>query len=231
MPRKDLIQVRRDTAANWTSVNPILAAGEMGFETNTGKFKIGDGTKTWTQLSYSSGNTGPTGPTGPASGPTGPTGTNGPTGATGPTGAASTVIGPTGPTGPANGPTGPTGPSGGPTGPTGAAGAAGTWALAQTVETKTSAYTVQSTDVGKVILMNSSATANFTVTGPTAFAVGQRVDIIRAGTGACSITGFSGTTVVGTPGTNLRAQYSAASILCVQTSPSFVYYVIGDLSA
>ena len=37
-----IIQVRRDTAANWTSNNPILLAGEIGFESNTYKAKIGD---------------------------------------------------------------------------------------------------------------------------------------------------------------------------------------------
>jgi hypothetical protein len=52
MPRNDLIQLRRDTAANWTSVNPILAVGEQGFETDTGKFKIGTGSITWNSLLY-----------------------------------------------------------------------------------------------------------------------------------------------------------------------------------
>lgn len=46
------IQVRRDTAANWTSNNPTLAIGEPGFETDTGKLKIGDGSTAWTGLSY-----------------------------------------------------------------------------------------------------------------------------------------------------------------------------------
>lgn len=52
MARKTLIQVRRDTAANWTSANPTLAAGEVGFETDTGKFKIGDGSTAWASLTY-----------------------------------------------------------------------------------------------------------------------------------------------------------------------------------
>jgi hypothetical protein len=52
MARNALIQVRRDTAANWTSTNPTLAAGEMGFETDTGKFKIGTGSTAWTSLLY-----------------------------------------------------------------------------------------------------------------------------------------------------------------------------------
>ena len=43
---------RRDTAANWTSTNPVLGAGELGFETNTTKFKIGDGTTAWASLNY-----------------------------------------------------------------------------------------------------------------------------------------------------------------------------------
>lgn len=46
------IQIRRDTAANWTSSNPILAQGEFGYETNTKKFKIGDGITAWSSLSY-----------------------------------------------------------------------------------------------------------------------------------------------------------------------------------
>lgn len=51
MPRNALIQVRRDTAANWTSTNPTLASGEIGFETDTGRYKIGNGTTPWNSLS------------------------------------------------------------------------------------------------------------------------------------------------------------------------------------
>jgi hypothetical protein len=46
------IQLRRDTAANWTSVNPILAQGEIGVETDTQKFKIGTGSTYWNALVY-----------------------------------------------------------------------------------------------------------------------------------------------------------------------------------
>jgi len=52
MPRDAQIQMRRDTAANWTSTNPTLAAGEYGFESDTGMVKIGDGTTAWTSLQY-----------------------------------------------------------------------------------------------------------------------------------------------------------------------------------
>jgi hypothetical protein len=48
----DLIQIRRDTAANWTSSNPTLAQGELGLETDTSQLKAGDGTTAWTSLGY-----------------------------------------------------------------------------------------------------------------------------------------------------------------------------------
>jgi len=46
------MQQRRGTAAQWTSANPVLAAGEIGFETDTNKFKIGDGTTNWSSLKH-----------------------------------------------------------------------------------------------------------------------------------------------------------------------------------
>lgn len=46
------IQHRRDTAANWTSINPVLAAGEIGMETDTGNTKLGDGVTAWASLGY-----------------------------------------------------------------------------------------------------------------------------------------------------------------------------------
>lgn len=46
------VQLRRGTAAQWTVANTILAAGEIGVEVDTSKFKIGNGTSTWTTLIY-----------------------------------------------------------------------------------------------------------------------------------------------------------------------------------
>jgi hypothetical protein len=46
------IQVRRGTASQWTSADTVLSSGEWGFETDTGKVKIGDGTTAWTALGY-----------------------------------------------------------------------------------------------------------------------------------------------------------------------------------
>ena len=48
------IKLRRGTASEWTTNNPILAAGEMGIETDTRKFKFGDGTTPWNTLAYAS---------------------------------------------------------------------------------------------------------------------------------------------------------------------------------
>jgi hypothetical protein len=52
MPVSTKLQVRRDNAATWTSQNPILAAGEIGFETDNLRFKIGNGSNTWANLAY-----------------------------------------------------------------------------------------------------------------------------------------------------------------------------------
>lgn len=116
MPAQTVIKFRRDTDANWTSVNPTLAAGEAGFESDTGKLKIGDGATAWTSLGYVSGGAsvevGDTPPVAPeantlwwesdtgtlfiyydnfwveaVTGQVGPTGPTGATGATGPAGA------------------------------------------------------------------------------------------------------------------------------------------------
>jgi hypothetical protein len=67
------ILLRRDSLGNWQSNNPVLLSGEPGYETNTGKLKVGDGITPWNQLSYYYGATGGTGPTG-SIGPTGATG-------------------------------------------------------------------------------------------------------------------------------------------------------------
>jgi len=52
MPNFIQFQLRRDTSANWTSANPVLAQGEFGFETNTGAIKLGDGSTAWNSLAY-----------------------------------------------------------------------------------------------------------------------------------------------------------------------------------
>ena len=55
MPAQTVIQHRRDLAVDWTTANPVLSAGEIGFEVDTGKFKIGDGVLDWNTLKYAGG--------------------------------------------------------------------------------------------------------------------------------------------------------------------------------
>ena len=52
MEFKTKILLRNDVAANWTSIDPVLGKGEVGIEIDTGLLKIGDGVKTWSNLSY-----------------------------------------------------------------------------------------------------------------------------------------------------------------------------------
>lgn len=46
------IITRNDTAANWTTANPVLAQGEMAIERDTMRLKIGDGVSAWSALPY-----------------------------------------------------------------------------------------------------------------------------------------------------------------------------------
>jgi len=55
MPVQTRIQIRRDTATNWSSTNPTLASGEIGFDTTNNQMKIGNGSTAWNSLDYASG--------------------------------------------------------------------------------------------------------------------------------------------------------------------------------
>lgn len=89
------VQFKRMKAAEWARSNVVLLEGEIGFETDTGFAKFGDGINQFKNLKYLTGPQGKTGETGPH-GPTGATGPQGKTGETGPQGPP----GPTGETGP-----------------------------------------------------------------------------------------------------------------------------------
>lgn len=52
MGANNVIQMRRGTTTQWTTANPILAAGEIGFDTTVNRTKVGDGTSTWSALTY-----------------------------------------------------------------------------------------------------------------------------------------------------------------------------------
>jgi hypothetical protein len=80
------IQLRRGTASEWTAANPTLAVAELGVETDTDKFKLGDGATAWTSLAYG----GIQGPAG-TDGTDGTSGTNGTDGTDGTDGSFSST--------------------------------------------------------------------------------------------------------------------------------------------
>jgi hypothetical protein len=177
----------------------------------------------------------PTGPIDLSQGPTGATGSVGPTGpsvtgATGPVGATGASV--TGPQG-SVGDVGPTGPSGGPTGESGATGptgAQGGFDNAQLINARTASYTLVLEDAGKLVTM-SAATGTLVLTLPpassVAFATGTHVDVARLGTGPVTITGATGVTVNATPGSSLRARFSAATCILYDGD---TWLIAGDLS-
>ena len=91
---------------------------------------------------------------------------------------------------------------------------------------QTAAYTLTATDKSKMIIINSASTANLTVPSGV-FSAGDVIFVTRQGAGACTITA-SGTTITGTPGLLLRAQYSVAALLCTAAN---TFIATGDLSA
>ena len=169
------LQFRRGTAAEWTSSNPTLAAGEMGIETDTNRFKIGTGSTAWSSLPY-----------GGIAGPTGPLGT-GPTGWTGPVGAASTVTGPTGAAGfiGSNGATGPTGPTGwtGPTG-LGSTGPGGGISPIAVTEVSGTTITLASSNYNTFFYLTNSGFNSATLPATTATTAGGNYWTLRNASGA-----------------------------------------------
>jgi hypothetical protein len=95
------------------------------------------------------------------------------------------------------------------------------------INSQTAAYTLVAGDKSKVVIITSASTANVTVNSGI-FAQGDVVYIIRNGAGACAVTAGAGVTVNGTPGLNLRAQYSSAALICTGTN---TFILVGDLSA
>ena len=174
--------MRRGTAAQWSTANPILASGEHGYETDSGKEKIGNGATAWNTLPYSQAiGAGPAGPTGP----TGPTGSLGPTGPTGPQGIQGT-LGPTGLVGQGV-------PVGGTAGQILAKATASDYATnwvrgpmrldmggAATVGTKGSDDTGVFIQGGSISL-TSNASSGFTITYPVAFATFVMIAMASAG--------------------------------------------------
>lgn len=81
---------------------------------------------------------------------------------------------------------------------------------------------------GKIVTFNTSSNVTVYINNFINLVAGERIDLLNLGTGIVNVSGFS-ITLNGTPGLKLRAQYSAASIVCIQNSSEFV--LIGDLAA
>lgn len=113
----------------------------------------------------------------------------------------------------------------GTTGPTGAAGAI----LAINNNTGTS-YTLQLTDLNDLVTLNNASAITLTVP-PSVFSPNDVINITQTGAGQVTFAQGSGVTIVSTGTTasapKLRAQYSAASVIC---TASDTFLVVGDIS-
>ena len=100
----------------------------------------------------------------------------------------------------------------------------------QDLDTKVADYELVLADAGKLIEMNSGSANEVTVpaNADVAFPIGTRIDICQYGAGVTSIVAAGGVTINATPGLNLRAQFSAATLVKRATNE---WYLYGDLSS
>lgn len=91
---------------------------------------------------------------------------------------------------------------------------------------QTTAYTLVASDKSKLVTVTSATTANITIP-VNIFNIGDIIYVTRLGSGAVAVAGAGGVTVSGTPGLNLRAQNSAAAIICIASN---TFLVTGDLA-
>jgi hypothetical protein len=98
------------------------------------------------------------------------------------------------------------------------------------INPKTAAYTTLATDDGQLVTVTSSSTANVTLAA-SLYNVGSQITIARMGTGAVSVIGDTGVTVVSTGATastpTLRAQYSTATAIMLSSNS---WLVVGDIA-
>jgi hypothetical protein len=205
------IQARRGTAAQWTSANPTLAAGEWGYETDTGKVKIGNGSTVWNSLGYTGagdieGVTASTGLTG--GGTTGTVSLSIDTSVTADLTTAQTLTNKTLTDPKIN--------------------------LALNAQTGTT-YTFVLTDNGKLVTASNGSAQTYSIptNASVAFPTGTQINIIQIGAGQVTINAVtSGTTTIASTGATatapkLRAQYSSATCIKVATD---TWYVVGDIA-
>jgi hypothetical protein len=203
------IVFRRDTAAAWTTANPVLLNGELGLETDTRKLKIGDGASTWGSLAYYSTSGGGGGGNTILSGSGAPSSGGGVNGDLYLDSAASRLYGPkaAGSWGAGVSLIGPAGSAGatGATGATGAAGASATVAVGS-VTTGAAGSSASVSNAGT----SSAAVLNFTIP--------------RGDTGATGTTGAAGSAATVSVGSvTTGAAGSSASVTNTGTSSAAVF--------
>lgn len=205
------IQVRRGTAAQWTSTNPTLAAGEFGFESDTNKIKCGTGSTAWNSLSY-------IGNEGDITGVTAGTGISG-----GGTSGTVTVSIDTSVT--ADLTTAQTLTNKTLTDPK----------INLAFDAETASYTAVLANNGQVVTMNNASANTFSIptNASVAFPVGTQINVLQIGAGQTTIQAVtSGTTTIQSTGASaaapkLRARYSMAT--CIKAGTD-LWYVVGDIS-
>ena len=204
------IQIRRGTAAQWTSANPTLSAGEWGYESDTNKAKIGDGSTAWTSLSYFGG-------TGTVTSITAGTGLSGGTiTSTGTIAIDSTVATLTGTQTLTN----------------------KTLTDAKInlgFDAETASYTAVLANNSQVVTMDNASANIFSIptNASVAFPIGTQITVLQIGAGQTTIQAVtSGTTTILSTGATaaapkLRVRYSSAT--CVKAGTD-LWYVLGDLA-
>ena len=212
MPVVTQIQIRRGTAAQWTSSNPTLASGEQGFETDTNKMKIGDGSTAWNSLAYAI-----TGALGTVTSITAGTGLTGGTITTSGTIAVDSTIATL-------------------TGTQTFTNKTLTDAKVNLAfDAETASYTAVLANNSQVVTMSVSSANTFSIptNASVAFPIGTQINVLQIGTGQTTIQATtSGTTSILSTGATaaqpkLRAQYSAATCLKAGTD---LWYVFGDIA-
>jgi hypothetical protein len=243
------IQIRRGTAAQWTSANPTLASGEWGYETDTNKAKIGNGSTAWNSLSYII-----TGAVGTVTSVTAGTGlTGGTITGSGTIAIDSTVATLTGTqtltnktlTTPVISSISNSGTVTIPTGTVTLATLTGTETLTNktltdakinlAIDPETASYTAVLANNSQIVTMNNASANTFSI--PTdasvAFPDGTQITVLQIGAGQTTIQAVTaGTTTVNSTGATanapkLRVRYSSAT--CIKLS-SNNWVVVGDIS-